>query len=771
MTKPRRQGFGDTSKKEFSKSKKKHIPSVNSGKEQQALQLINQGKLNEAELIYRELVATGSRSHIAHGNLGALLKIKGDVKNAVLCLENALRLQPNFPEAHYNLGNICQEQGDLTAAIASYNAALQLKPNYPEAHYNLGVALKEQGELTAAIASYNSAIQLKTSYPEAHYNLGVALQEQGDLTKAIASYKTALQLKTNYPEAHYNLGLALQEQGDLAAAINSYNSALQLKTNSPDAHNNLGLALQEQGDLTAAIASFNTALKLKPNYPEVHYNLGYALQKRCDLTAAIASYNTALQLKPNYPEAHYNLGVALKEQGELTAAIASYNSALQLKPNYPEAHNNIGIALQELGEQTAAIASYKTALKLKPNYPDAHYNLGNTLQEQGDLDEALINHKRALEQDPKNSNASYGIGRVQAVQGNLTDSKNSFLKSIELNQSNTAALFELSRNIKSIEDANELADKLNDVNRSRLNKKQESMLEFASANICHKSKNYKDAARHLAKANKLKLIYYPSDLRVHVLKTKERVKLAKLIAPGNPSEGEGRIFIVGVPRCGSTLLESILSTDPNISDLGESKALRQSFIEITNKIKAKDPTPSLSEEYSKNIKVVLESQVNTVDKNLYNFRYTEAIVRAMPSARIIHCRRHPLDNILSMLRCNLRVGNNYSSDPVEAAKFIIHQEEAMRKFKRRYDKHIFTFDYDKFVCEPEKKLQPLIDWLGLKWNERYLHPETNDRLIKTASNIQARQPINNKSVGGWKNYRDLLKPAEIVLQGSGLFGL
>ena len=127
------------------------------------MQLINQGKLNEAELIYRELVATGSRSYVAHGNLGALLKMKGDVKNAVLCLKNALKLQPNFPEAHYNLGVALKEQGDLTAAIASYNSALQLKTNYPEAHYNLGVALQEQGDLTAAIAS-NSLFN--SVYPE-----------------------------------------------------------------------------------------------------------------------------------------------------------------------------------------------------------------------------------------------------------------------------------------------------------------------------------------------------------------------------------------------------------------------------------------------------------------------------------------------------------------------------------------------------------------------------------------------------------------------------
>ena len=297
------------------------------------------------------------------------------------------------------------------------------------------------------------------------------------------------------------------------------------------------------------------------------------------------------------------------------------------------------------------------------------------------------------------------------------------------------------------------------------------MLEFAAANINHKSKNYAKAAQCLSKANKLKLSYYPSDLSNHLRLTKQMTALASQISAGKPRDGEGKIFIIGVPRCGSTLLESILSTDPNICDLGESGALSEALIEIINKISTKEATPSLSEEYTERIKDKLASQTHTIDKNLYNFQRTEAIVRAMPSARIIHCRRHPLDNILSMLRSNLQAGNNYTSDPLDAAMFLIHQEETMSGFKRKYEKHIFTFDYDTFTSTPEKTLHPLIDWLGLEWNEQYLHPETNNRLINTASAIQARQPITSKSVGGWKNYRELLKPAEEALIESGIFNL
>ena len=316
-----------------------------------------------------------------------------------------------------------------------------------------------------------------------------------------------------------------------------------------------------------------------------------------------------------------------------------------------------------------------------------------------------------------------------------------------------------------------MAGKLDNVIRDGLNRKDESLLEFSFANFHHKSRNYTSATQHLIKANKLKLTFYPSNLGKQILLTEQAIELTKHVNIGDPSDGEGRIFIIGAPRCGSTLLESVLSTDSNIRELGESLGLSLALAQIKDTISAKEISPSLSEAYAENTKENLSKYSHSVDKNLYNFRFTEAILRGMPSARVIHCRRHPLDNILSMLRSNLRCGNNYTSDPIEAAKFLIHQEQTINRLKTKYKKNIFTFDYDRFTSNPEKTLRPLTDWLGLKWNEKYLHPETNDRVINTASFFQARQPINSNSVGGWKNYRRLLKYAERILRESDLFDL
>ena len=170
--------------------------------EQRALALINQGKLNEAEMIYRALVVAGSKSHIVHGNLGALLKKKGDIQNAIKCFRTAIQLKPNYPNAHYNLGIALQEKGDLTTAIDSYNTALKLKPNYPEALNNLGNSLQEQGDLAAAIASYNTALQLKPNHPDAHWIFSLTMLLGGDYKNGWEKYEWRLKKEKEPVKPH-----------------------------------------------------------------------------------------------------------------------------------------------------------------------------------------------------------------------------------------------------------------------------------------------------------------------------------------------------------------------------------------------------------------------------------------------------------------------------------------------------------------------------------------------------------------------------------------
>ncbi|QNJ15858.1 TPR repeat-containing protein [Synechococcus sp. A18-40] len=231
MGKPKRSSGGFSAAKPAAAPKQQITKSSadHTAKEQQAVALINQGKLQEAEAIYKDLIAAGASNHIVYGNLAEICGMQGRFDELVELLKKALQLKPNYPEAHYNLGIALKEQGNLDAAIASHNTALQLKPNYPEAHYNLGNALKEQGDLDAAIASFNTALQLKPNYPEAHNNLGIALMEQGNLDAAIASYNKALQLKPDYSEAHKNLSMTELLSGGYKSGWQRYEYRFQGK--------------------------------------------------------------------------------------------------------------------------------------------------------------------------------------------------------------------------------------------------------------------------------------------------------------------------------------------------------------------------------------------------------------------------------------------------------------------------------------------------------------------------------------------------------------
>ena len=223
MGKPKRNSGGFSAAKPVAAPKQQVAKSSadHAAKEQQAFALFNQGKPQEAEAIYKDLIAAGIDNHIVYGNLAAICGMQGRFEELVELLKKALQLKPNYTEAHYNLGNTLKEQGDLDAAIASYNKALQLKPNYPDAHYNLGIALKEQGDLDAAIASYNTAIQLKPNYPDAHWNSSLTMLLGGDYKNGWEKYEWRTKREKNTSKPHA-LPKCDQWSGNLALKTNSH---------------------------------------------------------------------------------------------------------------------------------------------------------------------------------------------------------------------------------------------------------------------------------------------------------------------------------------------------------------------------------------------------------------------------------------------------------------------------------------------------------------------------------------------------------------------
>ena len=210
-----------------------------------------------------------------------------------------------------------------------------------------------------------------------------------------------------------------------------------------------------------------------------------------------------------------------------------------------------------------------------------------------------------------------------------------------------------------------------------------------------------------------------------------------------------------MPRSGSTLLENILSLNTNVVDMGEVDFLEESIKEIKD---IKDVFNS----YKNRINNKFQAASYFTDKNLFNFIYCPVIYRYFPNAKIIHCMRNPLDNILSMYRTNFR-NQSFTYSLTDIAKLYVYHFNVMHEYKRFYGEIIFEYNYENLVKNPNEEIPKIINWLGWEWAEAYLEPHKNKRNVFTASSSQVRKKIYASSIRVWEEYEKLLTPAiEIV---------
>ena len=481
-------------------------------------------------------------------------------------------------------------------------------------------------------------------------------------------------------------------------------------------------------------------------------------------------FELALTLDAHNASFHHNYSGLLVDTMPGKAVEHSL-AAIRIKPNDAEYLSRCGYAHWKAGDLKKGSYYCLQAINTDPRLAVPYTNLGSILQEQGQLEQALAAFTKAIELKPNYSKAFYGLATINMARGEIETAKAQLTQAIRLNIQEVGAYYELSITIESTTDAENLINAAQKIDEERLSTKEKAQLGFVFSNCFHKLKLYDEAAKNLRRANANKLIAMPSN--AEALITAITTSKSRDITLENVQEtcGQGRIFIVGMPRSGSTLLESILSMSPHIRDLGESKALFNAIAERANQLSKTVDAESIDQLYSKYLGEQvhdIQSYPYTTDKQLYNFINTGIIATHMPFARIIHCQRNAMDNILSMFRSNLTEGNGFTSDLEDAANVLVAQHNFMEACKNEYPNQIYTFNYDNFVSSPEEHLRPLLEWLGLDWTADYLHTERSKRIINTASLIQARRPISNGSVGGWLNYRAMLKHAEEIVRQCGL---
>lgn len=390
------------------------------------------GRLDQAEIAYRRLLAAMPDHPDALHLLGVAEHQRGHHKDAVELIERALKHMPQFAKARNNLGNALLALGREADAAQQFEAAIAIQPNNPEALSNLGNALRRLKRLPEARDKLLAALDIRPDFAEALSNLGLVLADQGVLEDALAAFRSALAINPHFPEAHNNEGLALLALGQREEAKAAFERALALKPNYPEARNNVGLALAGDGHFEEAIGCFRQALALAPQYADAQNNLGSALQVCGDLDSALKLFEGAVALKPDSPTALNNLGGALARHGRLEEAVDAFRKAITVKPDYSAAYNSLGATLSAQYRYHEAIKAFEKALELQPDYTAALNNLGNTLINVGRMGEAMELYRKAVELSPDMAEFHSNLGNALMAQGRNAEAEATLRHAVKL---------------------------------------------------------------------------------------------------------------------------------------------------------------------------------------------------------------------------------------------------------------------------------------------------------------------------------------------------
>jgi tetratricopeptide (TPR) repeat protein len=681
------------------------------------------------------------------------LFFSGQAQEALDAVETLINDFPNEPLLFNFCGVFYKEIGQLDEAIKRFEKAIAIKPDYAEAHNNLGVTLQNLGLMDEAVKSYEKAIALKPDYTESHNNLGVTLQNLGLMDEAVKSYEKAIAFRPDYAEGHNNLGNIFKELEQLDAAVINYEKVIAINPDYPEAHYNLGNTLRELGQLETAIKSYEKVIAIKPDYADVHYNLGNTLRELGQSESAIKSYEKALAIKPDYAEVHNNLGNVLRDLGQLDAAVKSYEKALTIKPDFANACNNLGFTLQELGQLDAAVKSYEKALAINSNYYEALNNLGITYQHLGQINDSINQYEKAIAINPDYSIAYYNL---------------SYLKKYTANDPQITKMKSL------------LSD-------SKLSRSDRINLCFALAKVNENLDNQDELFKYLHEANRLR----KQELIYSFDKKQKFFTIIKEIFNKNPHNIEQSlsfelstfkpIFIVGMPRSGSTLVEQIMSNHHAVHGAGELSNLTKiigltvsdnltqgSDIASTSiggkKINFSDAYSipetvflSIREQYLDVLSNLNVPESVITDKSLSNFRYIGFILTAFPEAKIVHMKRDARAICWSIYSLYLK-GVDYGNNFEDLTEFYGLYADLMDYWHQLFPGKIYDMCYEDLTINQEEETRKLLQYCELDWDENCLSFHKNIRTVKTASSIQVREKMYQGSSDTWKKHETYLKP-------------
>ncbi len=708
-----------------------------------AFDLHKAGHLAEAAPIYQAILARDPDHSDALHLFGVVRHQQGDHGSAVELIGRAIALRPNVAAFHANLAEVYRALGQWERAAGCCRTALRLAPDYSEAMNNLGLALQGMGRHAEAADQFRHALQLRPDFAAVHNNLGLSLRELDRLDEALVHFQRAAELDPGWAPARTNFGQLLLALGRPEEALPHCQEAVRLQPDLAALHHNLGNAWRALERPVEARAAYMEALRLDPNLARSQAHLGLTLQQEGRLAEALPWLKQAVELAPKDPDLWERLADLHMERDEFTEAISCYERVLTLAPGRAWTHLSLGWALQEDYRLAEAKEHFQAALRLQPDSALAHLNMGGLHEEWGDLTEAEACFRTALRLRPEFANAHARLATL--LRGRLPE----------------ADRFALNRR---------LAD-------SNLGEEVRANLLFGLAHVQDARDEYPQAADSLRQANALALAsadrrhrsYSPADHERFVDGVRSSFGQEFFArTAGGGLDTRRPVFIFGLPRSGTTLIEQVLASHSHVHGAGELRLARQSFEAIPAFVRRTEApleaVPFLDAESIRRLAGQhlqwlnqLDAGVSerVVDKMPDNYLYLGLIAAMFPRATLIHCRRDLRDVAVSCWMTNFR-SIRWASSPEHLASRFQQYRRLLAHWREVLPLPLVEVDYEEAVDDLEGVARRLVAACALDWEPACLEFHRTRRPIRTASVTQVRQPIYQRSAGRWRNYeRDL----------------
>lgn len=688
------------------------------------------------------------------------------------------------PSQIAELGNRARDhlQHDrLHEALVDYDRLCQLSPHDPGAWHMLGVVYGTLGDLENAVRCARQATILAPSAASGYRNLGHFLFQLGCVDEAESIFRQAVSLSGDNAQDHSNLGAVLAALGRHEEAIPCYERAITLNAADPTMYFNLAASFHALGRWPDAARHYEHASRLAPAEPRYLAGLATALRASDQDEQALAVWSRLLQRDPNNIGALRNIGAIYHQYGQLAAAAQSYARAVEAAPEDVVPMMDLGLTYLDLGNTHKALKCFEDILSRDPDNAEAHYNQALALERSGLLDEALAAYQRV----PVGNHGLDLIGARACILEKLGEfeAAHELLEPVmESGASELRSLDTYARLCRHFGECDRAIERIEARLRpGEADENEQRHLHFRVGELYDRQQRYDDAFRHFEAGNRMKGYRYKAadderyvDRLIEVLSPEVYAR----VPSATPAPDVTPIFIVGMPRSGTTLVEQILASHPAVHAGDELPFITR--IASTTRTFAGQPIgypdylprltladcEDMARIYLDELRALAPRAAYVTDKMPHNFQFLGLMHHLFPHAPIIHCLRDPLDVCLSCYFQDFASYHNYAYDLVHLGQHYRQYQRTMTHFRDTLNVPMFESQYETLVDEPEERSRALLEHCGLPWDDRCLRSHESGRKSKTASYDQIRQPIYKRSSQRWRNYESHLLPLIEALRGS-----